>query len=270
MWPDLGRNSVIRSLAIVTPMANERETAEAFLAEVATHTQAIPAVRHYVVLDTVSTDGTVGIVESLASHSPHVEFVWAPENRSVVDAYLTGYRAALDGGADWVLEIDAGFSHRPADIPKFLRTAQEGYDCVFGTRFALGGRLDNAPMSRRTLSRGGTLLAKALLDTKLSDLTSGFQLFRWEALAYILDQGIESRGPFFQTEMKAMTSGMRVAEVPIVYSSPSHSVSRDSISEALTNLWRLRQRQRTASRWSPEETRLQAPSTSRRSSLPYG
>ena len=89
------------------------------------------------------------------------------------------------------------------------------------------------------MSKGGTFLANLVLRTELSDMTSGFQLFRREILEKILEKGIFSKGPFFQTEMKAYCINTRFAEVPICYSMASHNVGVGSIKESLTQLRRL-------------------------------
>jgi dolichol-phosphate mannosyltransferase len=172
---------------------------------------------------------------------PRLVPVWAPENRCVVDAYKRGYREAISAGADWVLEIDAGFSHRPSDIPLFFETMAQGYDCVFATRFAKGGKIEGSSFQREMISRGGTLLTNLLLRTRLSDMTSGFQLFKREVLEAVLHKGIFSRGPFFQTEMKAYCYRLNFAEIPITYSMASHAVGASSIKESLQQLWRLYQ-----------------------------
>src|SRR4051794_12729710 len=110
------------ALGIACPMANEETTAVEFVEAVlaACATRPLRSVSMFVVLDRVSTDKTRPLLEDLATRRPELHVVWAPEDRSVVDAYLRGYREALDAGVDWVLEIDAGFSHHPEDIPRFL------------------------------------------------------------------------------------------------------------------------------------------------------
>jgi dolichol-phosphate mannosyltransferase len=95
------------------------------------------------------------------------------------------------------------------------------------------------PLKRRLISRGGTVLSNALLRTRLTDMTSGFQMFSRAALQSVLERGIRSEGPFFQTEMKAHCHDMRVAEVPITYSSPNHNMSNATLKDALRNLWRM-------------------------------
>jgi dolichol-phosphate mannosyltransferase len=116
---------------------------------------------------------------------------------------------------------------------------QEGYDCVFGSRFCPGGAMMNSSWRRYALSYGGTLLANTLLGTSLTDMTSGFQLFQRQALQAVLRSGIRSHGPFFQTEMKAHCRQMNVTEVPIQYQSPTHAVGSAALGDALLNLGRL-------------------------------
>ncbi|MBV9928938.1 MAG: glycosyltransferase [Acidobacteria bacterium] len=222
-------------------MANERDSAEAFVREVlaACEPFRFKSVTLFAVLDRVSRDGTLDLLRELETALPQLRVVWAPENRCVVDAYLRGYREALDSGCDWVLEIDAGFSHQPSDIPLFFEKMSEGHDCVFGTRFAHGGRITDSSLKREVISRGGTLLTNALLGTRLTDMTSGFELFSRAALEEVLRRGVNSRGHFFQTEIKAHCHGRRVAEVPIHYRAASDSVNRGVLKDAFVNLWRL-------------------------------
>lgn len=228
------------SLGIVSPMANEEDTAVPFVEAVLAQCEpfGLRAVRFFAVLDRVSRDRTRERLEALAATEPRLTVVWAPENRSVVDAYMRGYREAMKQ-SDWILEIDAGFSHQPSEIPRFLERMVDGYDCVFGSRFMAGGSIAGTPLKRRAVSRGGTILANLVLGTRLSDMTSGFQLFTKAALAEILERGIRSRGPFFQTEMKAFARRLRTAEVPITYRNASHSVGSAALADSFARLWRL-------------------------------
>lgn len=229
------------TLGIVCPMANEGAAAVTFVLEVLETCRpwSFKSVTFFAVLDNVSKDNTRDLLEALAREQPQLRVVWAPENRSVVDAYIRGYREALAAGSDWILEIDAGFSHQPADIPRFFEAMAQGYQCVFATRFALGGSISETSPRRRTVSRGGTALTNLLLGTKLTDMTSGFELFSRPVLQQVLDRGIRSRGPFFQTEIKTYCRGLRWAEVPIQYRAASHNVSNASLHDAFSNLWRL-------------------------------
>lgn len=223
------------SLAVVCPMANEAGSAERFVRDVLT-TLAPYGFRQlafFAVLDRACTDGTVGLLQLAARTLPALKVVYAPENRGVVDAYVRGYREALAHGAELVLEIDAGYSHDPREIPRFIE-ALASADAVFATRFGGGGRYEGGLSRRWLVSRGGSALVNLLLGTRLSDMTSGFQLFRRAVLQDILALGLRSRGPFFQSEMKVRAHAYRIAEVPITYR-PSGQVPR---SPALRDAWR--------------------------------
>lgn len=229
------------SLGIVCPMANEETSVVAFVNAVLD--QCVPAgfksVRFFAVLDRVCKDRTRELLNELKEERPQVEVVWAPENRSVVDAYVRGYREALDAGCNWILEIDAGFSHQPSDIPQFFEKMLEGYDCVFGSRFCKGGQISESSAKREFISRGGTFLTNLLLGTKLKDMTSGFEMFTSVALHEILRKGIRSRGPFFQTEIKTYCRKLRIVEVPIQYRAASHNINNQALKDSFSNLWRL-------------------------------
>lgn len=226
-------------MAIVCPMANESDSAVDFVRQVLEYCGDFQRVEFFVVLDRVSKDNTLDLLNAYAVRDPRLRPVWAPENRCVVDAYKRGYREAIESGADWILEIDAGFSHRPADIPPFFEAMAQGYDCVFATRFTKGGTIEGSSFKREMVSRGGTILTNLFLGTKLGDMTSGFQLFKRDVLKSILEKGIFSRGPFFQTEMKAYCQKLSWVEVPITYSMASHAVGAGSIKESLQQLGRL-------------------------------
>ncbi len=226
-------------LGIVCPMANESGNVRQFIPAVLAECRGFAKVSFFAVLDNKSTDGTLGVVRAMEPQFPQLVVVWAPENRCVVDAYVKGYREALAGGCDWILEIDAGFSHQPPQIPQFFETMSQGYDCVFGSRFCKGGRYTDANLKRFVISRGGSILTNLLLGTKLKDMTSGFELFSAEALRMVLDKGIRSRGHFFQTEIKAFCRGPRITEVPITFSCPSSNVNSAILRDAIVNLWRL-------------------------------
>ncbi len=220
-------------------MANESGSAERFVRETLAASGELRAVMFYVVVDRASRDDTRGVLEALARREPRLRVVWAPEDRCVVDAYVRGYREALAAGHDFILEIDAGFSHLPSDIAKFLDAMEQGYDCVFGSRFMPGAAIVDSPAWRRLLSHGGTLLANALLGTRLRDMTSGFELFSRAALQMALERGVRSRAHFFQTELKFHCRNLNVTEVPITYSSASPTVDGGVVADAFLNLYRL-------------------------------
>jgi dolichol-phosphate mannosyltransferase len=227
------------NLGIVCPMANERSTAVEFVNSVLQQCKNFKSVKFFAVFDNTCKDGTFDLLKDCRNKLPQLQVIWAPEDRCVVDAYVRGYREALEADCDWILEIDAGFSHQPAEIPQFFDKMAQGYDCVFGSRFCKGGKFSEAPLSRHFISRAGSILTNILLGTKLRDMTSGFEMFASDALRKVLDKGIQSRGHFFQTEIKVYCRNLKITEVPIHYRAPSQNVNAAVIMDAFANLFRL-------------------------------
>ena len=232
-------------LGVVVPLANEEDVVEEFLRRVLAHLAPQDSV--FCVLDNVSRDSTRGKIEAFAERDPRVVLVWAPENRCVVDAYFRGYRAALAAGCDWILEMDGGMSHLPEEIPLFLAAMAQGAEFAAGSRFIEGGS-HTGRLSRRWLSKGGTVLANLVLGTRMRDMTSGFECFAREALEQVVAKGVRSKAHFFQTAIRFMLRHRRWVEIPITYSAPSSTVGKDKVLEALRNLWQLRREARAERR----------------------
>jgi dolichol-phosphate mannosyltransferase len=228
-------------LGLVIPLANEEVTLDELLTRALA--QLSPDDGIFCVVDNASRDRTRDCVEAWGRRNPRVVCVWAPENRCVVDAYFRGYRAALDAGCQWVLEMDGGLSHRPEEIERFIARLGEGYDYLGGSRFMAGGSY-TGPLSRLLISKGGTFLANLLLGTRMHDMTSGFECFNRRAMEAVLAHGVRSRAHFFQTEIRFLMHSFRWTEVPINYRNPSKSVGMSSLREAFRNLWRLRREAR--------------------------
>lgn len=231
----LGKSAI--RLGVVCPMANVGDGAVQFCKAVLKECAGFKSVQFFAIFDRVTRDSSCERMREFERIEPRLRVVWAPENRCVADAYLRGYREALNAGCDWILEIDAGFSHLPKEIPQFFDAMEKGADCVFGSR-ALG-RFDRSRLWRRIVSQGGTVLANFLLGTRQTDMTSGFELFSRETLTGLMDRGIRSRAHFFQTEIKTYCRNLRFVEVPITYRTDGHSVGSTALRDAFTQLARL-------------------------------
>lgn len=223
-------------LGLVTPLANERSNICGFMDAVLSHLTNED--RWYCVLDNVSQDGTREIVEARAKADPRVVYIWAPQNRCVVDAYFVGYRAAYDAGCSFVLDIDAGFSHPPEKIPEFASLMNDGYDFVASSRFMPGGA-HRSPWTRRLLSYGGTLIARTVLHSKMTDMTGGFKCFNRRAMKHLLDHRVQSRANFFQAEIRYMMHRFQWREIPIVYINDQFRVGRSALRDSLRVLARM-------------------------------
>jgi dolichol-phosphate mannosyltransferase len=254
--------SAVRGPAwLVIPTYNEVGNVEAI---VAAALAALPEDAHVLIVDDASPDGTGAIADRLAADSPaRVEVLHRAAKGGLGPAYIAGFGHALAAGAGFVLEMDADFSHDPADLPRLL-AATEQADLAVGSRYAEGGGVEAWSAGRRLLSRGGSAYARRVLGVAIRDLTGGFKCFRREVLEAIDLDSVESMGYAFQVEMtfRAARCGFTVVEVPIVFHDRRDGVSKMNAAIALEAVWRvpaLRYRNRLAPRpHSPPAPRAQA------------
>lgn len=222
--------------AVVVPLANEENGLDEFVTVLLKTIDETGGGKAYLIVDNVSKDRTLEMCREISAREPRIVTEWIPENRHIVDAYFNGFKAALAGGHEIIIEMDGGLSHDPRAIPAFLRALNEGNDCAFGSRYINGGSMVDSPFSRRFLSKGGTLLAKVLLGSQLADMTSGYQGFRKDVLRKIVDYPLHSRAHFYQTELRHLLRNQKLIEVPIHYRAPSPSVSKGAIRNSISVL----------------------------------
>jgi len=227
------------SYAIVIPVANEADNIKIFYKELLRQLTKIKInFKIYFVTDNVSKDGTVQILKKLSTNNYKVSVIFEPKNQNVVDAYVRGFNQAIKEKNDYVIEMDAGFSHQPREILKFVKKLRKGYDCVFGTRPLMSHKY-KISIKRRIFSLGGTILSNFLLGTKLPDATSGFEAFKSSILSEILKKQLMSKGHFFQTEIRYRAKSYNISTVNIHYSFPSNSVSRKSLLNSIYVLFAI-------------------------------
>ncbi len=224
------------------PVANEEDTMEAILDEIL----ALPYDNLYIypVIDSYSKDKTEEIIRKKEMQNDKVKCIFYKESKGVVSCYLEGFRRALQDGAEQILEMDGGGSHLPKEIPQFLKQLEEGYDCVWGSRFMNGGSMHGQRFYRRILSQGGTILSNLVLGTGLKDMTSGFEAFRREVLENMDLEAFLSTGHMYQTEMRFYCRNLRTIEVPIHYVGTASSLKGSSVTEALRLLFQLKKNER--------------------------
>jgi dolichol-phosphate mannosyltransferase len=222
--------------AIVIPMANEEADFDVFTSELIQTLDRIGSGAVYFVVDNVSKDKTYELCNNLSKTDQRFRAIWAPENKNIVDAYMRGYREALQNNHSLIIEMDAGLSHDPRAIPMFLRVLNEGNECAFGSRFINGGSIWESNWKRTILSRVGTILSNVLLGTKMYDMTSGFQGFHASIVEKFLHYNLLSKAHFYQTELRYLLRKTRYAEIPIHYRAPSPSVSKKAIKNSINVL----------------------------------
>lgn len=232
----------MKKTIIVMPVANEEESMGRVLEEIL----ALPYDNLYVypVIDNYSKDRTEEIIREYEARTGRVKCIFYKESRGVISCYLEGFRQALHDGAEQIIEMDGGGSHLPEEIPQFIEKLEEGYDCVWGSRFIEGGDISNHPLYRRILSSGGTILANLVLGTKLKDMTSGFEAFKRDVLLNMkLDQFL-STGHMYQTEMRFYCRHINTVEVPIHYIGGSSSLRFKTVMEAFRILFQLKKHEK--------------------------
>lgn len=169
-----------------------------------------------VVVDDDSPDGTWRIVAEMAGRDPRVHLIHRKGVRGRGSAGVAGLRSAVEAGAALIVEMDADWSHHPRHIPALLEAARAA-DVVIGSRLVAGGGESGRGRFRQIITRLANLYVRLVLGLKIRDCTSGFRVFRREALERIDLARLRSNGPAIVQEilMACNRAGCRFAEVPI-------------------------------------------------------
>lgn len=227
-------------VVVVVPTYNEIENLPLLAPQVLAQDPRI----ELLIVDDASPDGTGKLADDLARASPRVHVLHRAAKQGLGPAYRAGLRRALDLGADFVVQMDADFSHPPETLPVLLAEI-ERHDVVLGSRYLNGITVVNWPIQRILISWFGNAYARLVTGLPISDTTGGFRCIRRELLEKVGFERIRSNGYAFQIEMKyrAYRKGFRFAEVPITFNDRRVGESKMNgriIAEALWVCWRLR------------------------------
>ena len=222
---------------LVIPTYNESANVEAI---VEATREALPASRRVLIVDDDSPDGTGRMADRLAETHDDVAVMHRGTKQGLGPAYVAGFREALSGGAEFVAQMDADFSHDPQDLPRLLIAAEDA-DLVLGSRYVNGGGVADWGPARRAVSRWGSAYARAALGIDVHDLTGGFKVFRRAVLEAIDLDSLESLGYAFQVEttFRAIRGGFLVVEVPIVFRDRRVGASKMTGGIVLEAAWRV-------------------------------
>lgn len=214
------------------------------LDEVATIEDAVCGARasgaEVLVVDDGSRDGTLDVVGSLQGADHGVHLLARGRKMGLGSAYRDGFAWGLARGHDALGEMDADLSHDPADIPALI-AALSGADLAIGSRYVPGGGVEDWPLSRRVLSRGGNTYVRAWTGLPVADATAGFRMYR-RAVLDAVDLGtVVADGYAFQIEMALRTwqRGFAVVEVPITFTERQEGASKMSRAIVAEALWRV-------------------------------
>lgn len=225
---------------VVVPTYNERDNVERLVCQVLAQDQDI----HILVVDDNSPDGTGALVDKLAADNSRIHVLHRSGKLGLGSAYRDGFRVALEKGADYIVEMDADFSHDPATLPQFFEKMGD-YDLVIGSRYLNGVSVVNWPLRRLMLSYCASVYTRLVTGLKISDCTSGFKCFRRDVIEAIDLSRIKSDGYSFQIEMnyRCVERGFRVGEIPIIFidrHSGSSKMSKKIVREAVVMVWKLK------------------------------
>lgn len=242
---------------VVIPTYDEVENLESIV----TRTLEVHPSLDVLVVDDNSPDGTGQLADRIAARTGRVHVLHRAGKEGLGAAYLAGFAWALDLDYDTVAEMDADGSHQPEQLPRLYQALAQA-DLVLGSRWVTGGGVENWPLRREILSRGGNWYTRRALRLPLRDATGGFRVFRATALRALDLAEVSSHGYCFQVDLarRAVHSGLVVREVPIDFREREHGVSKMSgsiVREALlrVTVWGLRDRFRPESARAKRVTR---------------
>lgn len=232
----------MKSTIICIPTYNEVENIQTIIPAVF---EFVPTA-HILVIDDNSPDGTGAIADQMASHDDRIFVLHRTQKEGLGPAYIAGFRWALERDYDYVLEMDADFSHQPRYVPTLISGLQT-HDVVVGSRYVTGGGTQNWGLLRRGISKGGGVYARAILGVAVQDITAGFVAWRAEVLRALDLARIGASGYVFQIEMKyrALQSGFQILEVPITFPDREVGVSKMTpriAAEAVLRVWEIKLR----------------------------
>ena len=225
---------------VVVPTYNESDNIVALIESILAQRSDI----HVLVVDDNSPDGTGELVARMGCDNPRIRVLHRPGKMGLGSAYCDGFREALREGADFIIEMDADFSHDPATIPALLG-ATDTYDVVVGSRYLNGVSVVNWPIRRLMLSYFASVYTRLVTGLSLRDCTSGFKCFRRHVIESIDLDSIRSDGYSFQIEMnyRCVERGFRVGEIPIIFidrHAGSSKMSKKIVREAVLMVWKLK------------------------------
>jgi dolichol-phosphate mannosyltransferase len=198
------------------------------------------------VIDDNSPDGTAEIVKKLQGTFANLHLIERPGKLGLGTAYIAGFKWALEKDYDYIYEMDADFSHDPADLVRLYDACRNGSaDVAIGSRYISGVNVVNWPLSRVLMSYIASIYVRMVTGMKIKDTTAGFKCYKREVIENIRPHHIKSVGYSFQIEMKfiAWKLGYKIVEVPIIFTDRKFGSSKMTggvFNEALWGVLRMK------------------------------
>ena len=221
-------------VVVVVPTYNEIENLPLLAPRVLAQDPRI----ELLIVDDDSPDGTGKLADDLARENPRVHVLHREKKEGLGPAYRAGLRRALELGADFVIQMDADFSHPPETLPTLLREI-ERQDVVLGSRYLNGITVVNWPIERILISWFGNWYARKVTGLPISDTTGGFRCIRRELLERTGFERIRSNGYAFQIELnyRFMKQRARVKEIEFFFLDRTRGTSKLTLRIALEAFW---------------------------------
>ncbi len=212
---------------VVIPTYNE----QANIARMISAVLSLPDQFDLLIIDDNSPDGTAAEIEKLqAEFGNRLILQKRPSKLGLGTAYITGFKWAIEHTYDFVIEMDADFSHDPNDLPRLLNACKLEADVVIGSRYVKNGKVVNWPTDRIILSKGASLYVRMITFIPVKDTTAGFVCYKRKVLETIDLDAIKFIGYAFQIELKfaAWRCGFKLKEIPIVFKDREMGISKMS------------------------------------------
>ncbi len=209
---------------VIIPTYNEKENIEAIVGAV----MALPSGFDILIVDDASPDGTAAIVKRMQESESRLHLMERPGKAGLGTAYICGFKWALERGYDHICEMDADFSHNPADLERMIEMADRGADVVVGSRYKCGVNVVNWPIGRVIMSYYASRYVRIVTGMPVNDATAGFVCYSAEVLRAIDLDAIGMKGYGFQIEMKytAWKLGFRIEELSIIFTDRTRGESK--------------------------------------------
>jgi len=233
MTTDLSDQPLRRGIVVI-PTYNEAENLPLIVPAVLEQDSRLEVL----VVDDGSPDGTGRLADELAESTGRVHVLHREEKMGLGPAYRAGIRKALDLGADFVIQMDADFSHPPDILPVLIKEL-ETHDVVLGSRYLNGITVVNWPIERILISYFGNWYARKITGLKITDTTGGLRCVRRALLDKMGFERIRANGYAFQIEMnyRFMKQKARIKEVPFFFLDRTRGTSKLSFRIGLEALW---------------------------------
>ena len=238
----------MKRLAIAIPTYNEKENISNLINSLREVLLNISVDTTIIIIDDNSPDGTGKIADKLTKKFNKIPFkvtvIHRPGKQGLATAYIQAFKKAVKEKFDFILTMDADFSHQPKYIPQFLKKVKH-YDFVIGSRNIKGGKVENWSILRKFISKGGSLYSRIILGINVKDFTGGYNMYRRKVLEKISLDKIRSKGYSFAIEMKyrIIKGGFKFCEIPIIFPDRKYGkakMSKKIFFEAMLRVWQLR------------------------------